>query len=78
MGTDFKNLLLILIIRQRTIKTEYTTVQQASCDGLPQVCLEQPETEQREIVCTCPTVICTWNNWGDWSASCGRATRWVT
>ena len=31
--------------------------------------------ENRETLCTCPTVNCTWSKWEEWSASCGPATR---
>ena len=51
------------------------TVNKPSCVGLPQTCTEQPLTESREVKCTCPTVECRWNEWTQWSATCGSATR---
>ena len=51
------------------------TVNKPSCAGLPQECTEQPETDSREVKCTCPTVECKWNAWSTWSATCGAASR---
>ena len=48
------------------------------CSGLPQSCPEPPQSENREIKCSCPTVNCTWSQWSDWSATCGPARRQKT
>ena len=46
-----------------------------NCSGLPQTCPQPPESEARELKCTCPTVQCKWKQWSAWSATCGSATR---
>ena len=51
------------------------TVNKSSCAGLPQECTEQPQMESREVKCACPTVECNWNEWSEWSATCGAASR---
>lgn len=61
--------------RMRNIKETNTTVNRPSCAGLPQKCTQQPQSESRKVNCTCPTVECRWNDWTDWSATCGLATR---
>ncbi|CAH3168650.1 unnamed protein product [Porites evermanni] len=61
--------------RTRNIKGTMITVNKPSCVGLPQKCTEQPQSESREVKCTCPTVECRWNEWTKWSATCGLATR---
>lgn len=48
------------------------------CSGLLQSCPEPPQSENREIKCSCPTVNCTWSQWSDWSATCGPARRQKT
>lgn len=45
------------------------------CSGLPQTCPQPPESEARELKCTCPTVKCEWKQWSAWSATCGLASR---
>ena len=45
------------------------------CTGLPQSCPQPPESDAREIKCSCPTVNCKWSEWSDWSATCGLAKR---
>ena len=54
---------------------EHTTVQQVSCDGLPQSCTESSETDTRVTTCPCPTVNCTLGPWGKWSGDCGKVFR---
>lgn len=49
-----------------------------NCNGLPQSCPQPPESDVREIKCSCPTVNCTWSEWSSWSATCGPATRQKT
>ncbi|XP_078353361.1 uncharacterized protein LOC144638092 isoform X2 [Oculina patagonica] len=61
--------------RTRDIQETEITVNKPSCAGLPQKCTEQPQTESREVKCACPTVECKWNQWSDWSATCGAAKR---
>ena len=48
------------------------------CSSLPQSCSQPPESDAREIKCSCPTVNCKWSEWSDWSATCGPATRQKT
>ena len=45
------------------------------CSILPQSCPQPPESDAREIKCSCPTVNCKWKKWSAWSATCGVATR---
>lgn len=61
--------------------TPLETVMEAlkpDCSGLPQSCPEPPQSENREIKCSCPTVNCTWSQWSEWSATCGPAIRQKT
>ena len=51
------------------------TVSKPDCSGLKQKCTEKPQTQRREVKCTCKFVNCTKNPWTQWSATCGRATR---
>ena len=61
--------------RTRTISSTQIVVQQQDCSGLPQTCSQPPQKESRKTMCACPTVTCSWNQWSEWSASCGKATR---
>ncbi|XP_031574613.1 uncharacterized protein LOC116308348 isoform X2 [Actinia tenebrosa] len=64
-----------VVTRTRTIKTIRKTINKPDCSGLKQECTEKPQTERREVKCTCKFVKCTQNPWTDWSATCGKATR---
>ena len=61
--------------RTRSIQSTQITVQQPDCSGLLQKCTQLPQKETKKTMCTCQTVKCTWNQWSDWSATCGKASR---
>ncbi|XP_068676816.1 uncharacterized protein [Montipora foliosa] len=61
--------------RIRTINETVVEVLKPNCTGLPQSCSQPPQSQNREVKCSCPTVNCTWSQWSDWSATCGPATR---
>ncbi|XP_066936875.1 uncharacterized protein [Clytia hemisphaerica] len=59
------------ITRKRNIEKESSELMRLSCDGLQTECAKTEETEEKEIPCSCDQALCSWNEWGAWSATCG-------
>ncbi|KAK3717080.1 hypothetical protein QZH41_009449, partial [Actinostola sp. cb2023] len=61
-------------VRTLTKVNEHTIQQQGGCSGMKQTCDAQT-VETKNDHCPCRYVSCSWNQWGAWSATCGKMTR---